>query len=289
MTETIPGVNAIVPFWSRVGLSVYGEMNGRFVSIRGHHGKSSPSIEQLFNPITAPGLDTQPGYIQFGEGLRLKHTFSPVRIGLNYFVELQEFIAPNDSRFSFRRFTADLSHEFTFYRTQRQSGANLAQGPDDCRDRLDLPCPKASFTRNREGSLTGRLLIAESIASAGSVVPFYFQQTLGGSDINGQTALASYQDYRFRDPNLILAQGTFEHVIWGPFGFTFTAEGGKVAPTRGDIGFDHFSHSFSTGFTVRAGALPVFTFQYGWAGESDHTTALLSPTLLGSTARPALQ
>jgi hypothetical protein len=43
------------------------------------------------------------------------------------------------------------------------------------------------------------------------IVPFYFQPTLGGSDINGTAALASYQDYRFRAPNNILARASFEH------------------------------------------------------------------------------
>jgi len=43
-----------------------------------------------------------------------------------------------------------------------------------------------------------RLLVSESINSATSAVPFYFQQTLGGSDIDGNMALGSYQDTRFR-------------------------------------------------------------------------------------------
>jgi hypothetical protein len=83
--------------------------------------------------------------------------------------------------------------------------------------------------------------------------------------------LASYQDYRFRGPNLMFVQGAFEHVIWGPFGFIFTAEGGKIATARSDLGFYHFSHSFSTGFTIRAGALPVFSFQYAWGGTKGPT------------------
>jgi hypothetical protein len=294
MTQTIVGANAIVPISnriisSRIGLSIFGEMNGRFVQIRGNHSKSSPSIEQLYTPATAPGLDQQPGFLQLTEGLRVKHLFTPFRTRIDYSAALQEFIAPG-SAFTFRRFTLDFGHEFAIYKQQQMRVQNVNQGPDDCRDRLDQPCPKASFTRNREGAITARFLLTESIASAGNAVPFYFQPTLGGSDINGQTMLASYQDYRFRAPNLMLAQGAFEHVIWGPFGFVFTAEGGKVTQARGDLGFDQWKYSLSTGFTIRAGALPVFTFQYAWGGnESSHTTALLSPTLLGSQARPSLQ
>jgi hypothetical protein len=289
MTETIVGASAIVPISNKFGLSIFGEANGRFVQVRGNHSKSSPSIEQLYNPATAPGLDEQPGFAQFGEGFRFKHLFTPIRTGLDYSAVLQEFVAPG-SAFSFRRFTLDFDHEFAIYRRQQQRAQNVNQGPDDCRDHLNQPCPQASFTRNREGTIRARFLMTQSITPAGNLLPFYFQPTLGGSDINGRTMLASYPDYRFRGPNLMLAQGAFEHVIWGPIGFTFTAEGGKVALTRGDLGFDHFSHSFSSGFTIRAGALPVFTFQYAWGGnEGTHTTALLSPTLLGASARPSLQ
>jgi hypothetical protein len=294
MTQTIVGANAIVPIStriipSRIGLSIFGDMNGRFVQIRGNHSKSSPSIEQLYTPASAPGLDQQPGFLQLTEGLRVKHLFSPIRTRIDYSAALQEFIAPG-SAFTFRRFTLDFGHEFAIYKQQQMRVQNVNQGPDDCRDHLDQPCPKASFTRNREGTVTARFLLTESIATAGNVVPFYFQPTLGGSNINGQTMLASYQDYRFRAPNLMLAQGAFEHVIWGPFGFLFTAEGGKVTQARGDLGFDQWKYSLSTGFTIRAGALPVLTFQYAWGGnETSHATALLSPTLLGSSPRPSLQ
>lgn len=76
------------------------------------------------------------------------------------------------------------------------------------------------------------MLGALSITSATSVVPFYFQHTLGGSDINGVPWLSSYQDYRFRAPNLLVLRESFEHSIWGPFGFQFMADQGRVALTR---------------------------------------------------------
>ena len=80
--------------------------------------------------------------------------------------------------------------------------------------------------------------LSESITSGTSVVPFYFQQTLGGSDINSAMTLGSYQDYRFRvRRNVLLLQESFEHSIWGPFGLKFMADQGRVALTRGDLGF----------------------------------------------------
>jgi len=91
----------------------------------------------------------------------------------------------------------------------------------------------AGITRNLEGSFGIRFLITQSFVPAGNFVPFYFQPTLGGSDINGTPSLASYQDYRFRAPNNILARASFEHSIYNlPLGVTAMIDEGKVAPSR---------------------------------------------------------
>jgi hypothetical protein len=134
-----------------------------------------------------------------------------------------------------------------------------------------------------------RLLITESFASAGSVVPFYFQPTIGGSDINGNPWLSSYNDYRFRAPNALVLRESLEHSIWGPIGFAFSADQGKVALTRGDIAFNHLAHSFSAGLTVRAGGLPAISFAFAFGGrEGTHTIANVNTSLLGGSARPSL-
>jgi len=134
-----------------------------------------------------------------------------------------------------------------------------------------------------------RLLISESMTSGSSVVPFFFQPTLGGSDINGRPVLGSYQDYRFRAPNILLLRENFEHSIWGPLGFVFMADQGKVALTRGDIGFSHLKHSFATGITIRAGGLPAVSLMYAWGGtEGQHTMFNLNTSLLGGSSRPSL-
>ena len=97
-------------------------------------------------------------------------------------------------------------------------------------------------------------------------MPFYFQPTLGGSDINGNPSLSSFQDYRFRGANILLLRESFEHSIWGPFGFTFMADQGKVGLNRGDIAFDHLKHSFASGITLRAGGFPMIYILYAWGG-----------------------
>jgi hypothetical protein len=293
MSETIIGVNAIKPVyeWSSIralNLSLFGEINGRFVNLRGNHDESSPSIELLYDNTTAPGLSDQPGFLQMTEGVRIKPVIAD-RLQLNYMANFQQYFAPSNSDDSFLRWTADLNHTFYLYGyTKSAAKSTDGVGPDECAPGAGA-CPTVSRSRNLNGSIGVRLLISESITSGTSVVPFYFQPTLGGSDINGAPALPSYQDYRFRAPNVLLLQEKFEHSIWGPLGFSFNADQGKVALTRGDIGFDHLKHSFATGLTLRAGGFPMVYLLYAWGGsEGQHTIGSMNTSLLGGSARPSL-
>lgn len=289
MSQTIIGGNAIKPVYEwpairKLNLALLGEINGRFVDIRGNHGQSIPSIETLFTDATAPGLTNQPGFFQLGEGLRIKPTFG--NFELNYLGKFQQYFAPSDSHSSFLRWTVDLNHTYYLYGHTNLSSGTL--GPDSCAPSRDA-CPPIPRTRNLGGSLGVRLFISESINSATSAVPFYFQQTLGGQDIDSNLTLGSFQDYRFRAPNVLLLQESFEHSIWGPFGLKLMADQGKVALTRGDTDFSDLKHTFAGGFTLRAGAFPMITLMYAWGGgEGQHTIANMNTSLLGGSARPSL-
>src|SRR5215469_15982090 len=293
MSQSIVGASVIKPVYElpsirKLNLALLGEVNGRFVNLRGARGQSSPSTETLYSEATAPGLATQPAFAQFGEGIRIKPVVADY-FQLNYLANFQQFFAPSNSHYSFLRWTLDLNHTFYLYGyTQSQPKNTDSNGPDSCAPAGEK-CQSIPHTRNLNGSLGFRMLLSESATSGSSVVPFYFQPTLGGSDIDASPALASYQDYRFRAPNIFLLHGTFEHSIWVPFGFTFMADEGKVALARGDIGFDHLKHSFATGLTLRAGGFPMVFLMYAWGGnEGTHTIFNMNTSLLGGSARPSL-
>jgi len=286
MRQTIVGANGTWPIVQRWHISAYGEANGRFVNLRPSTGRSSPSIEELYTPATAPGLDRQPGFAQFGEGVRLAPEFAGGHIRLGYWITFKEYVA-GDSTFSFTRWTTDLSHEFPIWTTTRRLAPDPQKGPDDCSVGAGSPCPAP--TRDRQGSVTVRFLMNQSFVPSGHVVPFYFQPTLGGSDIDGNTSLGSYQDFRFRAPNNILAEARFEHSIYGPFGIIALIDEGKVALARGDLDFTHLQHSYAVGLTLRAGAFPMVQFLFAWGGhEGTHTIGTLNTSLLGSSAHPSL-
>jgi len=293
MRETIVGGSVIKPVyeWSaikKLNLALLGEINGRFVNLRGEHGQSFPSIETLYNDATAPGLSSQATFVQFGEGVRIKPGFGD-RFQLNYLANYQQFFAPSSSRNSFQRWTLDLNHTFYLYGYTKSPPRNTdPTGPDRCAP-SGQDCPEVPHTRNLSGSVGLRLLLSESMNSSTAAVPFYFQQTLGGSDINGAMSLGSYRDYRYRAPNLLLLQESFEHSLWGPFGVKFLADQGRVALTRGDVGFDHLKHSFAAGFTLRAGGFPMVSLMFAWAGsEGHHNIFNMNTSLLGGSTRPLL-
>jgi hypothetical protein len=293
MTQTIVGVSAIKPVYEwaairKLNLALLGEVNGRFVNIRGANGQSVPSIETLYTNATAPGLSLQPGFVQLGQGIRIKPVIADY-LQLNYMGNFQEYFAPSSSQNSFLRWTVDLNHTLYLYGyTESAARSTDGVGPGSCAP-VGATCPAVSHSRNLNGSINVRLLLSESMNSATSAVPFYFQQTLGGSDINGALALGSYQDYRYRAPNLLLLQESFEHSIWGPFGLKLMADEGRVALTRGNLGFSHLRHSYAAGFTLRAGGFPMVSLMFAWGGpEGHHNIFNLNTSLLGGSARPGL-
>jgi hypothetical protein len=316
-SENITGANAIVPFsLGPLPFAFLAELNGRFPSVRGGSESHIPSITQIFIESSAPGLTHQPSVVEPGIGLRFVPRPFKGRIRLNYMAEIQEFAAPSDSTFSFRRWTGDFQHEIPLYAFLPKKAGNRYwkipapttsnYGPNDCtgsnasanvsvaraattKPNPAVPCPIVSTTEKLEGAIHLRAFLSESFAKSGSVVPFYFMPTIGGSDINGTTVLASYQDYRFRAPNVLLFRGEFEHSLGKlPVGLYFSADQAKVGLYRDDVSLDHFRHSFAAGFTIHAGGLPLITFAYGWGGDNSHVIMTVSPTLLGGGSRPSL-
>ena len=274
--ETVVGAN--VDYLLKYGFHLLGEANGRFPSIDGRHGQSSPSIEQVYTETTAPGLTQQPGFLQFGEGVQFaKHVGGlgananfGANVDLGYGVNFQQFLAPSDSAFSFRRLTIDLTNTIHLLKKFQSKNVSPASG--------------------QFGTLQLRGWLSESIAPSGHVVPFYFQPTLGGGDIDRQRTIASFADYRFRAPDALLFRAEYEQPLpkISFLGLVFRADGGKVANRRGDLDLSHLRHSFATGISLRAGNFPYVVVMYAWAGgEGTRTFADVNLSAISTTAGTA--
>lgn len=291
MREAIIGANANVPVASggatRWGLSLLGELNARVVDIRSGNDIAS-SIETLFTDATAPGLSSQPTFLQLGEGVGFAPVLANNHLQLNYRFQLQQFLTSSSTTDSFRRWTIDLGHDVPLYRTSRPGASRLTNGPNECgTDPSSANCP--GISHDRWGTFSVRLLASKSIVSARNAVPFYFQPTLGGSDINGNRALPGYDDYRFRGPHVLLLQEVLEHSAYGPVGVLVGADQGKVALQDESLDFSNLRHSYMVGMTVRAGGFPVVLLSYATGGrEGHHVSFTINASLLGGSSRPSL-
>jgi hypothetical protein len=197
------------------------------------------SITPAFNESTAPGLASQPNLLHyqfFGEPRRTRGKFQ-----FDYKAAYHFYQDHDTGHYSFQRFQVDGTH--VFHPTGR--GEDILT----IRDRLSLS--------NTNGS---------------SVVPFYLQETLGGTDIDGNTTLRGFADFRFRAPDLALIQVEYDQRVWGPLGLLGFYDVGQVAVKASDLRFAHMRQSFGFGLSVWAGNRAVFKVYIGLgSGEGEHT------------------
>ncbi|HEY7336135.1 MAG TPA: hypothetical protein VH639_14695 [Bryobacteraceae bacterium] len=197
------------------------------------------SITSTSNEGTVPGLTSQPNLLHseiYAEPRRTRGKFQfDYKIGYNFYAD------HDTGRYSFQRFQIDGTHVF------HPTGRN-------------------------ENILTVRDRLSLSNTNGASVVPFYLQETLGGSDINGDAALRGFADYRFRGPDLMLIQVEYDQRIWGPVGLLGFYDTGEVALKASDLSLAEMRHSFGFGFSFWAGNRAVFKAYIGLgSGEGRHS------------------
>ncbi len=120
-------------------------------------------------------------------------------------------------------------------------------------------CPTIrSFDRCSPGkvSLSGILNIAYT--RPGSDVPFYFGETLGGADLNGNDTLRGFVDYRFRGPSRVFFQAEYRHPLWGPVGMLAFFDIGKVGVLPSDLTLENLRHDTGFGVYLQAGQKVLF-------------------------------
>jgi hypothetical protein len=234
--EVKAGADLINPFsaWFAAG----GTLEAIWPDIGGVTNTGVRSIGTVFNEATAPGLVSQPAFMHYEVFAEPRHTRGPFeftyRVGYDFYQDTQS------GHYSFRRFKVEGTH--IFHPEKR----------DD------------SF-------LTIHTRLTISGANAGNAVPFYFQETLGGSDIDGQPTLRGFRDYRFRAPDNVLIQVQYDRRIWGPVGLLGFYDTGEVANRAADLSLADMRHSFGFGVSIWAGNRAVFRALVGLgSGEGRH-------------------
>jgi hypothetical protein len=158
-----------------------------------------PSIGELFDERSAPGLAHQPDYLR-----------SIVFLDV-------DFRRPLNAR------------KGGWYRAEL-SRYDDRQGMGYSFDRLDVDLRQfVSFLSERR-VLFGRVAASTSNVDDQQQVPFYVMPTLGGRD-----SLRGFREYRFRGPHSLLLQGEYRFEIWSGLDGALFYDTGKVALRRSQL------------------------------------------------------
>jgi hypothetical protein len=245
--DTVAGIEMTSPFPEVSWLSFAGKLEGMWPNVGGVSANNVVSIQQQYTEQTAPGLTTQPPMVH--EQISLNphaRLFEPFEI--DYKIAYNLYQDTSTGHFSFRRFEANLEHHYYPQRDKRG------------RARLD-------------SEFLFRWRYSVSDTSAANAVPFYLQETLGGSDIDNQPTLRAFRDYRFRGPNLMMVQVEYDRrlcqeckpcgqgtlrTVCTHLGLLVAYDAGKVALRKSDLDFSGMRQSFGGGFAIYLADRVVF-------------------------------
>jgi hypothetical protein len=171
-----------------------------------------PSIEQIFDGSTAPGLEESIDYLRTGAFLEVDYREPRnARKGGWYRFDYSHFDDRTSSTFTFNRFDVDLRQFIGFLAERRVIAA--------------------------------RLFVSTSDTDEGQIMPFYLMPTLGGND-----TLRGFREYRFRGPHAILAQAEYRFELWSGLDMALFYDAGKVALRRSDLDFEGLQSDYGFGF-----------------------------------------
>jgi hypothetical protein len=171
-----------------------------------------PSISEVFNEQSAPGLTQQPDYLRTIAFVDIDWR-RPLnaRKGGWYRAELSHYDDRQGLGFSFDRFDIDL-RQFVSFLSERRI-------------------------------LMGRVAASTSNVEPDQEVPFYLMPTLGGKD-----TLRGFREYRFRGPHALLLQGEYRFEIWSGLDGALFYDAGKVALRRSQLDFKRLESDYGFGF-----------------------------------------
>jgi len=262
------GVSVFNPVKSWMALG--GGVEYYSTKVGGVHDPGVQSIDASYGEASAPGINHQPAFAHYSVFAQPRGSWSRTRItsrlGYDYFED-------PGGHYSTRKFRADYLQKIYPEMQSEPTG-----GPGGSMRKQ----PKYDSVLYIAGRFT-----AES-ASPGSAVPFYLQETIGGSDINGVPTLRGFQDYRFRGPDLFVIQTQYERrllpdspigsnpstlrKVAGALGILAFYDVGEVALKASDLSFGNVRHSFGFGLTFWSGERVWFRAYVGLgSGEGAHS------------------
>lgn len=258
--DTALGVEVVNPV--KGWLSIGGSIESLWPHVKGVNDPKVRSIEQVYNEQTAPGLLKQPHFMHYEAYLRphypdTKPRHLDYRIGYHYFQDT------DTGHYSFHRFEADARHYFRFGKPLNDEYSQNSHN--------NKPHEAERSPLSRRSNLELHARFSHAYTASSKDVPFYYQDTLGGSDIYGEQSLRGFKDYRFRGRDLISFQAEYQIQVIHGYGLLVFYDAGKVANRFSDLGPARMRHSYGVGFTVSSGDRIYFRALVGLGGgEGTH-------------------
>jgi hypothetical protein len=205
-----------------------------------------PSIVDVFDELTAPGLSVQPAFFKRDVFVDLDYRDStpPTRTGQRldrlplagasrggrYQVTFSSFGDTGEDRYSFRQTRIDLQQHVPLLRGQRV--------------------------------LSFRALAVLSDPSDGNEVPFYFAPTFGGVAVG-----RGFPTFRFRDRHLLVLQGEYRYQINPLMSGALFVDAGQVAPRARDLAWSRFETTYGLGVRFGAAGAAALRFDLAFGGD----------------------
>lgn len=176
-------------------------------------GREGRSIDTVFNPDTAPGLNDETDFLRYElfADLNYRTPRGNPRKGGRYLLRYEKFDDRTGGQYGFDRLEADLQQYIPLVKDRRV--------------------------------LALRAFVSNAEADEGQQVPFYFLRTLGGPD-----DLRGFRRFRFRDSALLLMQAEYRWEIFTAMDGAIFYDTGMVAADPGSFNVDDLESDYGIGF-----------------------------------------
>jgi outer membrane protein assembly factor BamA len=198
-------------------------------------GKSTryPTTQEVFSESTAPGLTQPPSYLRFGTQVLVDYRDEPGNPHKGFMIALGA-----------GRFDDQTQDAFTFNRFGADARAIIPLG-----------------SRQRILALRGLWLRDE--AEPGNQVPFFMQESLGGSH-----TLRGFDSFRFRGEKVMLYQAEYRwepSQLWELVLFTDT---GTVSDAGSELSFSNLEWDYGVGLRIKNFRSVVVRIEVAWSRET---------------------
>jgi len=200
---------------------------------------SSPSVDNVYTPLTLPGLGATTTYVHTQGTVALDSRLAPgyARRGGFYGVTAHDY-HDRDDRFGFRKVDYEAIQHFPIL---RETWAISLRGKAE-----------TTFRGDRQE------------------VPYYLLPHLGGG-----STLRGFESWRFRDRNALLLQAEWRIMVNRFLDTAVFYDAGKVAARPSDLDFQHLEHDYGFGARFHG---PFNTVLRAEVAHSNETTRLVFST-----------